>query len=225
MPAAADHAKAPGLPESGAANGRATPERIVDAGLRLFAERGYQGTTVGEIEQAAGLTPRAGALYKHFPSKEAVLEAAFERHISELEGLHSAIELMPLGDLRAELTLLIRWGLQMLERQSDLRRVVILEGDRFPKLKRRYREKIVDRAYEEVIAFVANAIKEQELPEVDAEAVSVVVVGALLGYRIEQDVFGRVPAGVDQDRFVAALVDTCTAFAAHEIPPDQPKEK
>ena len=62
-------------------NGRATPDRIVDAGLRLFADKGFQGTTVGEIERQAGLTPRAGALYRHFPSKEAVLEAAFERHV------------------------------------------------------------------------------------------------------------------------------------------------
>src|SRR5918996_2761503 len=107
------------------ANGRATADRIVDAGLRLFAERGYQGTTVGEIERASGLTPRAGALYKHFPSKQAVLEAAFERHIAELEAVHSAIEMMPLGDLRAELTLLARWGLHMLREQRDLRRIVI----------------------------------------------------------------------------------------------------
>src|SRR5919106_5535444 len=112
-------------------NGRATPDRIVDAGIHLFAENGFQGTTVGEIERRAGLAPRAGGLYKHFPSKEAVLEAAFERHVAELEALHSAIEMMPLGDLRAELTLLARSGLQMLERERNLRRIVITEGDRF----------------------------------------------------------------------------------------------
>src|SRR5512132_2713607 len=111
MPPSADKAKA-------------TPDRIVDEGLRLFAENGFQGTTVGEIERRAGLTPRAGALYKHFPSKEAVLEAAFERHVQELEALHSAIELMPLGDLRAELVLLARWGLHMLAQERDLRRIV-----------------------------------------------------------------------------------------------------
>src|SRR5215207_11446739 len=123
-----------------AANGRATAERIVDEGLRLFAENGFHGTTVGEIERRAGLTPRAGALYKHFPSKEAVLEAAFERHVAELEPLRSAIAMMPLGDLRAELTLLIRWCLKILASERDLRRIVISEGERFPRLKRRFRE-------------------------------------------------------------------------------------
>lgn len=199
--------------DADSSNGRATPERIVDAGLRLFSEKGFQGTTVGEIERTAGLTPRAGALYKHFPSKEAVLEAAFERHVAELEAVHSAIEMMPLGDLRAELTLLARWGIHMLREQRDLRRIVIAEGDRFPKLKRRYREGIVDRAYDEVTAFVRQKMETGEFPEGDAEALAVFMTTALLGYSLEHDVFGRDPAGVDEERLIAVVVDSCIAIA------------
>jgi AcrR family transcriptional regulator len=202
--------------DADSSNGRATPERIVDAGLRLFSENGFQGTTVGEIERGAGLTPRAGALYKHFPSKEAVLEAAFERHVAELEAVHSAIEMMPLGDLRAELTLLARWGIHMLREQRDLRRIVIAEGDRFPKLKRRYREGIVDRAYDEVTAFVRQKMETGEFPDGDAEAVAVFMTTALLGYSIEHDVFGRDPAGVDEERLIGAVVDSCLAIAGQE---------
>ena len=133
---------------------RSTRERIVTEAIRLFAERGYRGTTVGEIEAAAGLVPRSGGLYKHFRSKEEVLEAATERHVREIESVRSSLELLPLGDLRAELTLLTRFGLQMLDQERDLRRIVITEGDRFPHLKRRFRKRVADRAYEEVTAFV-----------------------------------------------------------------------
>jgi AcrR family transcriptional regulator len=194
------------------ANG-ATPDRIVDAGLKLFSDRGFQGTTVGEIERAAGLTPRAGALYKHFPSKESVLAAAVERHVAELEALHSAIELMPLGDLRAELTLLARWGLQMLARERALRRIVITEGDRFPELKRAYRERIVDRAYDEVVTFVRLKMDSGEIPDGDAEAIAVAMTCALLGYTLEYDVFGRYPRDVDEDRLIGSVVDSCMALA------------
>ena len=204
-------------PAADQANGRATSDRIVDAGIRLFADRGFQGTTVGEIERQVGLTPRAGALYRHFPSKEAVLEAAFERHVQELEALHSAIELMPLGDLRAELVLLARWGLHMLAQERDLRRIVITEGDRFPKLKQRFQESVVDRAYAEVAGFVRQKMELGELPEGDAEAIAVLVVGSLLGYSIEHDVFGRDPAGVDEERLITAIVDSCMALA-DEVP-------
>jgi len=197
-----------------AADQPATPERIVDAGLQLFSDRGFQGTTVGEIERAAGLTPRAGALYKHFPSKEAVLEAAFERHVAEIEALHSAIEMMPLGDMRAELTLLARWALHTLTRERALRRIVITEGDRFPELKRRFREAIVDRSYAEATTFIKLKMETGELPEGDAEALAVLIATSLLGYSIEFDVFGRAPGGVDEDRLIAAAVDACMALAA-----------
>ncbi len=184
--------------------------------MRLFSDRGFQGTTVGEIERAAGLTPRAGALYKHFPSKEALLEAAFERNVAEIEALHSAIELMPLGDLRAELTLLARFGLQMLSRERALRRIVITEGDRFPELKRRFRDAVVDRSYAELTAFFRLKMDSGEMPEGDAEAIAVLLAGAILGYSVEFDVFGRRPAGVDEERLINAAVDACMALASEK---------
>ncbi|HEX2436247.1 MAG TPA: helix-turn-helix domain-containing protein, partial [Solirubrobacterales bacterium] len=64
-----------------------TSERILDAAMQLFAERGYRGTSVGEIERAAGLAPRSGALYKHFEGKEDVLERAIERHLEAIDDL------------------------------------------------------------------------------------------------------------------------------------------
>jgi len=48
--------------------GTATRERIVAAAERLFAERGYSGVSMPVIAAAAGIT--AGAIYKHFESKE-----------------------------------------------------------------------------------------------------------------------------------------------------------
>jgi AcrR family transcriptional regulator len=208
--------------DSGNGVSRTTSERIVDAGIELFSDRGFKGTTVGELERAAGLTPRAGALYKHFASKEAVLEAAFERHVAEIEALHGAIELMPLGNLRAEMTLLARFGMQTLVRERALRRIVMTEGDRFPELKKRYQERIVDRSYEEVIGFISLKVASGEFPDCDVEAVAVTMVGAILGYCIEYDVFGRHPAGVDEDRLIGAVVDAAMALA--EAPANKRRE-
>ena len=190
-----------------------TSERIVAEGLRLFVERGFRGTTIGDIEEAAGLTRRAGALYNHFRSKEAVLEAAFDRHVRELEAMHSAIEMMPLGDLRAELTLLGRWGLHMLRQERNLRRIVITEGDRFPALKERYRVAVVDRSYAEALTFLRRKIEEGELPALDPEALAALMAGALLGYQLELDVFDRAILGVDEERFLKTFVEAGMALA------------
>ena len=43
-------------------------QRILDAAGRLFRERGFEGVTVAEVMQAAGLTH--GGFYGHFKSKD-----------------------------------------------------------------------------------------------------------------------------------------------------------
>jgi TetR/AcrR family transcriptional regulator, transcriptional repressor for nem operon len=55
--------------------------RIVASASRLVRERGLEGTSVGEVMQAAGMTH--GGFYKHFESKEALLEAAIDAAFSE----------------------------------------------------------------------------------------------------------------------------------------------
>ncbi|MER9583782.1 helix-turn-helix domain-containing protein [Mesorhizobium sp. M0276] len=56
-------------------------ERIVRAAIRLFGERGYDRTSVPDIQEAAGLSRGSGALYKHFSSKEDLLAAAIEQFV------------------------------------------------------------------------------------------------------------------------------------------------
>lgn len=51
---------------------------LVEAGLRLFAERGLELGTLDEVAQAAGFTK--GAIYRQFPSKGAFLLALFEQY-------------------------------------------------------------------------------------------------------------------------------------------------
>ncbi|WP_296601661.1 TetR/AcrR family transcriptional regulator [Nocardioides sp.] len=54
----------------------ATRARILEAGRGLFAERGYAGTSIGDISEAAGVGVRT--IYLHFPSKAAIMLAYFD---------------------------------------------------------------------------------------------------------------------------------------------------
>jgi len=60
-----------------------TRERILKAARETFAEKGYGATSLDEIAQALGLTK--GAIYHHFPSKRALLEALLEEGIARAE--------------------------------------------------------------------------------------------------------------------------------------------
>ena len=56
--------------------GRATRERLIETATGLFAERGYEGTSIETVLQESGVS--RGALYHHFGSKEALFEAVLE---------------------------------------------------------------------------------------------------------------------------------------------------
>ena len=58
------------------------PERILTSAADLFRERGYHLVGVDDIGRAAGIT--GPAVYRHFPSKIAILIAVFDRSIERL---------------------------------------------------------------------------------------------------------------------------------------------
>jgi AcrR family transcriptional regulator len=63
-----------------------TIDRILNHSMRLFLERGYHGTSIDDITQAAGLTK--GALYWHFKSKEDLLKKIIEKYeMNFLDGM------------------------------------------------------------------------------------------------------------------------------------------
>ncbi len=63
-----------------------TREQIIDAAMRLFAERGYHATTIADIAAAADVAPRT--FFSYFPSKEAVVFHDVDR---DLESLATAL--------------------------------------------------------------------------------------------------------------------------------------
>jgi AcrR family transcriptional regulator len=52
-----------------------TREKILEAAIDLFAERGYDGTSMRDIAGAVGI--RESAIYKHYAGKDAILQAIF----------------------------------------------------------------------------------------------------------------------------------------------------
>lgn len=54
-----------------------TQERILDAAETLFARKGYQATSLGEVAGEVGI--RSPSLYNHFRNKEALYRAVLER--------------------------------------------------------------------------------------------------------------------------------------------------
>lgn len=63
-------------------------QEVLEAGLALFAERGYHGTTVRDIARAVGI--RAPGLYSHIESKQDLLKAIMDATMERLIADHHA---------------------------------------------------------------------------------------------------------------------------------------
>jgi AcrR family transcriptional regulator len=193
-----------------------TRERIVTEAIRLFALNGFTGTTVGDIEQAAGLARRAGGLYRHFRSKEEVLSAAIDRHVREMQRIRERFDVMPLGDLRAELTLAARWALGELRAEQLVMKVVQKDGDRFPRVVAEVHERIIAPGHAQAAEMFTRVFAEAGIEDREARAYAAVALGALVGYVIEQSMFGAVPGEVAEADFVEAWVDTWETYVRKE---------
>lgn len=196
-----------------------TRERLLDSAQQLFAHDGFDGTSVGDIEEHAGLTKRGGALYKHFPSKEAVLAAVIDRHAGSVAAAGSVSELLPLGDLRAELTLVARFTLAELDQEEEIHRILDRAGDRVPAARERMLTEVLEPAYRATSELVQRWIGERSTLE-DPSTVTMLLIGGLVNLRRNRWTFGRVPLDIDDARAIAAWVET--ALGVIERFSDQP---
>ena len=73
---------------------------ILESAARVFDERGYDAASTNDILARTGLT--RGALYHHFPSKEAIAVALVTAHSEALVVPDQAVKLQAVIDLTLE---------------------------------------------------------------------------------------------------------------------------
>jgi AcrR family transcriptional regulator len=177
-----------------------TRERLLREALRLFASRGFAGTTVGEIEAAAGLQPRRGALYRHFPSKVALLEAAVSRVTASVSEGEVEFTNIPLDDPRGTAVLVGRFILANLDMQRHLTHIFERDGERLGTVRDQFRE-----SSDAGFRAASDALRQWALAanlDVDTDAFAVLLIGGLINFRRSTWTLGGSPIGLDDDRFL-----------------------
>lgn len=101
-----------------------TRDRIMRAALKLFVEQGYQKTSIARIETEAGLVPRAGAFYRHFDSKEALLLQVAKAYVAETPADFGLDRLADFGDTRSELVAIALKYEEAMLRQKPYARLI-----------------------------------------------------------------------------------------------------
>lgn len=193
-------------------------DRLLTEGMRLFGEQGYAATSIAQIEDAAGLSPGSGGLYKHFRSKLELLEAGVARIIEKRDHELPAdsVPADPADWIRAS----ARAGLRRMDEDRDVSRLLFRGLDTFPELLSRFGDDEIRRTQLDAAAMLSSLSADRTEPA-DWEAVAIVLQGATAHYWLMRDLFGTHPTGVSEKRFVAALV-TMSMAILEGTPPGSP---
>ncbi len=112
---------------------------------RLFAEKGYHGTSIGDLAEAMGV--QKGSLYAHIASKQDLLYATMREGA---DAFHAGLDAVPDGIKATEkIRLALRSHLRVVAEQLDVATVFVrewryLEGERREEIlreRRRYEER------------------------------------------------------------------------------------
>lgn len=179
-----------------------TRERLVTEAMKLFSAKGFDATSVSQIEAAAGLAPGSGALYHHFKSKDALLDAGIDRQLDRRRAMQDIRTLFAgLGDLRAELTVLGRYLLSIVDEEIELLQIAVrTPSGRSARLDTAYAA-LVDGLNAELADWIAAWAP--TLVTQDRTVLAALGVNGILGARFATSLFHQTEARVPDDRYLS----------------------
>jgi AcrR family transcriptional regulator len=175
-------------------------ERLLDAGLQLFGTQGFAATTIEALCASARLNPRY--FYEGFPSREALLGAVYERHVTTVaDAVMGALDGAP-SDPLTRLDVGLRAFLDGTLVDARAARVNYFEVIGVSRELEQFRRDVL-RRYAGLIAGEITAISERTpLAMSDPHSVAVAMVGAVDGLVIDALTGER---GYDREQIVTTL--------------------
>ena len=184
----------------------ATRDRILDGALDVFARKGYHRAIVDDIVRASGTSK--GAVYHHFPNKEAVFLALVDdfsvRLAAAVSGAvaarHGALEKVE-GALTAALATFA---------DNELRaRLILLEAVSLGPTYQTKRAQVADRFAALIQGYLDEAVADGSLPALDTRVATLAWLGAV-NEIVVQWLHGGVPD-------LAATIPTLTRLLLRSI--------
>lgn len=190
-------------------------DRILQSARRLFSTDGYENATTSAIARMAGTSE--SQLIKHFGSKEGLLEAIFDQSWQRM-GAGISQTLAPLTSPREKLVALTELMISALEKDKELRTLMLLEGRR---IRKHGHMVLLTQGFLGVLGAVDGLLSQMleagELrPGLNVEAVRSALVGAFEGLLRDQLLAERVdyPARFDGKELRTAFRAALDGFLA-----------
>jgi len=195
-----------------------TRERLLDAAIALFASQGYASTTVADIQQACGLSPGSGALYKHFESKNALLREAMTRQVTRMYASQDEHYRTRPADPHEALRRGAARIVDTIQDNGDLLRVMFREQEALEGFLSELWSAVTLNAYESMGSALEASKTAGSAQVEDPEATAAVLLAGLAYFPIVQLLIRRTPGNVETDRFREAWIRLAQSVFGGTVP-------
>ncbi len=161
-------------------------DKLAEIAIDLFSQNGFRETSIADIERCAGLKPRAGGFYRHFPSKEAVLFEGVQSMAKEMVAEIQLDEVLAHKTVRAELLFIAKKLLSHASRYRTLRLLLHREAHKMPGLRAVMQKANMKLAKQDIVPWTEYALQRVKRKE-DPTSFSLIIFGPVLLYLISQD--------------------------------------
>ncbi|MCD1294400.1 TetR/AcrR family transcriptional regulator [Methanocella sp. CWC-04] len=155
---------------------KCTKEKIFDAAVDLFAEKGYDGVSMDDIANAVGI--RKSSVYKHYSSKDVILDSIFEY-------MKSMLYMPPPKDLDMDTLLdtlsfeeVLEMGFESIKKMAEdplmfkLVRIVTIELHRNKKIRDFFYDQMFERPVDENELLFRRLIEKGKIKPYDPRALA-----------------------------------------------------
>lgn len=166
--------------------------QILDAARRCFVRNGFHATSIQDVLAEADLS--AGAVYRYFKGKDAIISAIVGETLAEVATAFAADDDTPPPDLDDFVEVILRIDAPALSKSEESARLLVQvwsEALRSPALGAQLKD-IMDEARQVIAGLVSRHQERGTLPkDVPAEHIAAVLVALVDGFMVQWAVDGR----------------------------------
>ena len=162
---------------------------ILAIAARCFSTHGFVGATTRDIARECGITE--AALYRYFPSKEAIYTAILDERLASEDFVAPFEEAARAGDDIAVFGGLAHALLEMVERDPTFLRLMLYSALEGHQLARPFHEKRVKRLREFLAGYIERRIAAGAFREHDPVLAARAFVGMVTDHLIVREIFGQ----------------------------------
>lgn len=185
-----------------------TRSDLIEGALKLFASKGFRSTSIADIEAEAGLAPGSGGMYRHFPSKRSLFEAAVEWAEATVYAPAGIDErLLKLHEPKTALRAAAESALAATRRASDFHVAILKAGPDSPLTIDEVGQRLVLPSYRQFAQWLQLFAEAGAFRKVDYEAYAAAALGSVVWFHFSTVMTGTAPCDVNEEHFIDAWTE------------------